>query len=196
MSVTFMVDVRGAISFWLTKESGQLPLCEDPVDCGCGEETGVNVGTDVEPYVVILVSRVGDGCEEIYAVFSLLSRETLVICMEYVLYSFSVHTQLAAQCKFAFPVEAAMRELQDGMFSAMDGCVCGEGNGVCTGCGLVPERGRRFVCQTRYAGHNPLGEQHWWTGVTDAADEESGVAWLRCCRRGRLLSSRTRSCSV
>ena len=65
-------------------------------------------------------------------------------------------------------VSALFSGLHNGMFLSGERCECRVGV-VCSECVGMRVEERLFVFENSFAGLNPSGKQHWWTGITDAA---------------------------
>jgi hypothetical protein len=179
VSVTFAVDAEGAITFWLTKESGRVPYCD-------GQECDGISQAELSPqvlrgYVVVLVAERTAGGDVVYVCFASFSYETLLVVMTSVLYSFSVQSQLSLQGMRVAGVGDVMSALHKGMFSSEQPCLCSAGFGKCMSCATTVAVKHRFIYQMGFSGLYPLGSEHWWRGVSDAAGDVNGVPWLRCC---------------
>jgi hypothetical protein len=181
VSLTFHVSREGRTSFWLTKETA-VPTC-----CGCNCDDPGPVALEAEAavcirsYVALVVEEHGCADCDVYAAFAALSRESLCVITLEVVPGLVAQAEAASEGAQSASAAACMRELQGGMFSSGDLCVCGVGgNGFCQPCRAVAVPERMFVVQRRYSGWYPLGWNHWWTGYTKAASDLDGVEWLRC----------------
>ena len=178
VSVTFEVDLHGAITFWLTKESGLEPChgWEEPPNSAerrvCEEER--------KAYVAVIGWDIVDEAAVADVVFAALGKESLEVVMKAVLYSLSVQRQAVQFGMRCFRTADAFRALDDGMFSSGAECSCALGAGMCKPCEDTGQDECMFVRQVCYEGRYPRGEGHWWTGLTDCAGEVCGVWWLQC----------------
>ena len=180
------MDGEGAITFWLTKESGRVPYCDAD---GCDSVSHAGSAAEVRrAYIVVLVAERTSSGDDVYVVFAPFSYESLVLVVTSVLYSVSVQLQLALQGMRVAGVADSMSALHGGMFSSEQPCLCSVGFGKCIPCESVVTGRHRFVSQAAFAGLHPLGHSHWWRGVSDAAGDIDGIAWLRClCTASREL---------
>lgn len=173
MSVTcYIGEEEGKVSWYLTKESGRVPLRCDGMDfhdwCCMRSD-----GKKVEPRAYLVVH----GGTVNTVAFAELTAEVMdmVECQ--------VGPEIARfrRVRKEEEVLEVFRLLQSRLFSSIRVCECSEDQ-VCEVCNRVP---RRFVCQGVYRGLFPLGEDHWWKGVTDAVGEVSRKTGIRrpwCCR--------------
>jgi hypothetical protein len=72
--------------------------------------------------------------------------------------------------------------LEQGLYSCGPWCGCSGQSGVCGSCAAVVPPQRRFTWRDRYDGVYPLGEQHWFRGVSDAVGTvcNGELPWLFC----------------
>jgi hypothetical protein len=184
VSVTCSVNVAGEATWFLTRESGRIPLlcaefacsseCECQGECvALAMEWGYRSKVLARSYVVLVVT----GGDEKYG-----TKEVAVGQL--------TATNLDSVC-------AALRRGSGGTWGhdlmalfraggcssqAMCRCALGPGAVVCAQCEQVVCSQRAFIAQDRFEGVDPCGQQHWWKGVTDAADEvtPNQMGWLVC----------------
>jgi hypothetical protein len=191
----------GRVSWFLTKESGQVPDCAEPEVCGCLEG---HEGDSVQPtgYVIVKHSAswwwstvqwseviVGQLCRE-----SLLVVERRVVLLLAMLRSSPcvpvgvlASEEIATWVRLAGAVSALF---DSGAFSSGFSCGCVI-TGVCDACRAVCGVRQRFESVFSYEGVFPYGNEHWWSGVTDGVDCVRGsVLWLRCAHSKSVYRGR------
>jgi hypothetical protein len=168
VSVGILLE-RGAVRGWLTRESGQVPArCDKPSCAVCNDNALVEAQELRRPYMVFVVTAPG----AVSARIMIAKLETVSIDV--------VLRRAVAACDSREGVARLGRQLSLGLWSSGLDCGCSLSAGMCEYClrvCTVSER-RRFVCRNRFSGVYPEGGQHWFGGVTDAA-ETAGAAWLR-----------------
>jgi hypothetical protein len=193
----------GDVEWWLTVESGRVPMCVSPTLCGCGgHESAVLSRAQRRGYVLLKVSasfwlRKLQWSE---VIVGKLSAETLRVVRQR-LAVLAAHVRSSPVLEAGDSGEQCLKRhvalagslsswLDGGAFSGSFPCACVLGH-VCTSCRAVPESERRFVEQGCYDGMFPYGDDHWWTGVTDGAGELRGEKpWMMCFheRQGKPVS--------
>jgi hypothetical protein len=165
----------------MTAESGRVPVCRAGKAC---VTYAVRRPSRVarRAYVIVKTARHGRNGQVLWStLLAPLSAESVDIVYRRMAPMFRTAVLQGASSCTGQLVEAVRR----GMFSCGEECECTgwTATGICALCEL---RGRRFVAMDCFSGVYPCGEQHWFTGVTDAAglDVTGGGEWLRCwCTR-------------
>lgn len=146
----------------LTRESGQPPA---ECDLSCQHPWRM---VQKRAYLVL---DGGPICQ-LFALLSLEGVEDLYLrVLPYVLLVRNVNSLPALEVRLFFPPWT---------FSGSADCGCGQ---LCNACSSKNELESRYLLQACYEGLYPLGEDHWWTGVTDAVPFCNGFRrfrWLAC----------------
>jgi hypothetical protein len=183
VSVTCSVDRNGAVCWWLTKESGELPV----IGAGCGEHVGDRREDIRRSYLIIQRESPGGGLWRV--LLSVLSRETVRAAADLLGVEARQLRLLNRSEQEDFVSLAAVKVeggLANGAFSAPRGCVCRAVDivdsgmeGVCALCLQVLPEQRVFMRCNGFGGTWPYGRRHWFKGVTDGASVGDGQSWLR-----------------
>lgn len=179
VSVRCKASDDGDPEWFMCKESGRLPVCEEPGRCGCDE--GLELVCIPQAHVVIRIDCVVRGISHSGVAIGLLSRSGL-IAAERIMESHSALKSVNwTQEELEAKVKRMFMALENGAFSACKGELCTPFS-VCEMCFELPYLRRRFVKQQGYYGVLPRGQQHWFSGVTDACGDvwPSSMPWLRC----------------
>lgn len=178
-SLTCSVTWNGLVEWFLTLESGSLPVCQNRVRCGCDADgAGMRLH---RAYVVLKVATWDESKWRHFIVLAFISRETICIVERIA----KVYDDMLRGSGDWRTVTDATREgfraLDDGAFSLREECRCTFGV-VCRRCSAVSVTRRRFVRVVRYLGVRPLGLRFWFHGVTDAVGMmwPAEKPWLRC----------------
>jgi hypothetical protein len=175
ISLTCFVDAKGAVQWWLTKESGQFPCLGDKAE----EDLTYAEGLEVRcAYLVLKVRQVQGGHYVDFVVFAEMKARAFEVLVDTVLPYLGQVDGCGRRDGAGPGTMSLMGCLDDGMFSHDEGCGCDLLHGVCSLCAAMAERYCRFLWQDRFDGVFPLGSGHWWTGVTDAVGLVEGELWL------------------
>ena len=171
MSVGLRMDRQSVTAvFWLTRESGRVPVCVDATLCGC-----------------CVTKRKPEELRSAY--LAVVEREHClrtrhpdrVSVLTVMAFRATWRSWSRVERKKAL-VEQHVR-LCAGAWAGEPHCTgrwCGEG-GDGTSCMECTVEDSLFA--PKYEGVFPRGEDHWWTGVTDSIDggrEALDTVWLKC----------------
>jgi hypothetical protein len=174
---------NGVMGGWLTRESGQHPVCSDERLCINSAKNGGKRFTPSQVRKAYVVVQAGSTMLEHYrsAVFGELSVENVEIVL-------GCAARVACTKGRDRSDDCCVRQLGVGFRESSSGrCLCDTKGGEHRK-GLVGRQSmemRRFVLVSRYCGPFPNGGVPWFTGVTDVMDARqtlfplSGV-WLAC----------------
>jgi hypothetical protein len=187
------------VSWWLTRESGRVPICVDLSACGCGDESSQDDDV-IAGYVIVKHSArwswTRAACSEVC--IGRLLPETLFVVEHRLVpflravvsdtdYSSGVSASQRVQ-EWTCVASGASSFVGSGAFSHgfLCGCVF---LSKCTRCKQASSERARFVAQDRYLDIFPDGPMHWWRGVTDGVGfVRDGIPWLRCLEEGTRVS--------
>lgn len=183
VSVTCSVDRNGAVCWWSTKESGQLPV----IGAGCAEHVGDRREDIRCSYLIIQRESPDGGAWRV--LLSVLSRETMRVAAE-LLSVESRQLRLLDRSEqedfVSFAAAMVVGGLATGAFSAPCSCACravdvvdSGTEGICALCLQVSPEQRVFMRCDRFSGTWPYGRRHWFKGVTDGASVGDEQSWLR-----------------
>jgi hypothetical protein len=182
LSLTCDVSAEGEVRWFLTKESGRVPVCDKAAECGCdGKELGV---VPVRGYVV-LQSWPSD-CLSSVVRFAALRVETVRRLVERVLpAALAVFARSGSWCGATERVLRAMS--LGGWRAALEKCTCcASRTFVCAVC-EPPDwesEDSEWVTMNIFKRRFPYGREDWFSGVSDAVLEvdRSGQLWLTCAQ--------------
>ena len=183
VSVTCEVD-EGRIRWWLTKESGQVPLsCREGLGCASCVSGRWRAGGPralARSYVIVkVVTRLR------YTAWSNVAIGLLSCCSLERVRSETLPKLVLASRKTRSGVrrrwECFSEQYAHTLFLLRH---AGERPSKCWVCGAGSVGGIPFVLRNCYDGVVPFGVEHWFLGVTDAVGEVSDWQkdWLLCRR--------------
>lgn len=181
VSVTCSMDANG-FRWWVTRESGTVGTpCS--ADAGCWYCSGTHGRRFVrrQSYMVIQMGIESGGARWNEVVLAELSCKAVEACF------LNIVPKYASICSGSDSAQQAMgmaSQLNMGMFSRPESCVCSWTEGVCGHCRAATPSQRAFVAVDAFLGLFPYGEEHWLSCVTDGS--ESG---LHCRPCGGLLNN-------
>jgi hypothetical protein len=187
ISLAYEALVDGAKHWWITRESGEGPLCwwqPDSEGSPCGDDA---LPRQPRACMVIKVALSADEAVvtqhwKLVAI-SKLDSDSLFITMRHIMPWLRGLSSAKDGCtKRGVTAQEFFSRLDAGMFSYTTGCAC-TGVAVCYACSRVNINSRRFLVQDRYQGAYPRGRGHWFSGATDAVRDiaHGQLMWLSCC---------------
>jgi hypothetical protein len=177
VSLTCYLEQGARVCWWLTRESGRIPPCED---AGCTRSrTHLAPEALRQAYLVLIVRCPGRHAwtEPTRRIaFARLDTAALHFVGRRIVPS--VCTSSMGDREYA--VGWMFRSFRYGLFSGLASCGCGVHRGICSHCrGAVQVR---FVWENGFSRVLPYGNGHWYHGVTDGVDDTTDAdAWLQCC---------------
>jgi hypothetical protein len=178
VSVTCCTDFSGTRKWFLTRESGQVPVCKHPGRCGC-DRTELSAAELRKAYMVMCCP---DGDHWYSNIVAELSKESISCVADRLCPAVS---------------EAGWRTSKDQAFLSLlregtrsrTGCIgCVASRGVCGVCASAVETGVGFVVADGFAGVVPFPAAPWFLGVSDARSMEcvgSKGEWNSCVWEAR-----------
>ncbi|KAF2623332.1 hypothetical protein BU25DRAFT_177440 [Macroventuria anomochaeta] len=175
------VVARGSQAGWfLTRESGELPVCYDAKGCGCDQRRYTS--NQLRRSYLVLKVGVLQGREwRDHVAVALLSEEAVCVAEAVARSCCQIVGGGGDAAQLASAMSGAFRALDDGAFSSGGGYSC-RLDFLCKPCSEVPRKRRQFIWLVRFIGVRPWGEKHWFGGVTLAVGDvcPAKEPWLRC----------------
>jgi hypothetical protein len=200
VSVTVAVSGSGT-TWWLTRESGRTPMeCGDASGMCCSRTKRDSARQQTCALMVIKVVAEDQQGFDSVALLAPLCNGVMVAAKKRVVPVLQgslwcrwkpelrfrlMETYRAGSGKLHDAHAECVDSIAHGMFSCGAECTCEVLSTLCAGCSAVSST-EWFVKQESYCGLYPQGEDHWWSGVTDAVGQtEAGGAcsppmWLSC----------------
>ena len=178
VSLSWCADARGGWEWQVVKERGAIPQSCGVEGCRACGFSGWEQGELRRAYTVV---KVHGACGRHAVAIGLLSRQTVGV----------VGGRLGAELLSLYRVGGAdfgagrarlFGLLNAGLYSLQEGCMCSVRSGVCATCATVEPKRRGWAWRDCFDGAFPLGGNHWFTGVTEAAGcvGAAGLPWLMC----------------
>jgi hypothetical protein len=176
LSISFHILPYGEARWWLTRESGRCPLCRRTFCSRCAKNEKLH---DMrQSYLVIVADHPGEPVWTEPArrvAFAQLNADALSIAacrIAPAILGLDAKQRLRA-------LQRLFRAFAKGIFSTSITCVCNIQVGACSSCSSGGQA--RFLWENGYSRVLPFGKAHWYSGVSDAVDnEESNNRWLQC----------------
>jgi hypothetical protein len=179
VSICCSVVAEPSTGWWLTVESGRVPVCDDPAVCGCdGMEP--SAGERRRAYMVV---NGGCACGQWNEVaFAPLCKESLGVVRKKV---------LPAMCRVRCAPRGAVCNALKPLFLWMARGKTGRPVPRSTSTGAAGEgsgaakqiTGGTFYWCNAYMGTFPRGTGDWFAGVSDAVGAVRGAEWSQCMLR-------------
>ena len=193
VSVTCEIDTRGRVQWWLTRESGRVPRCEDTVRCPrCSSRAGREVIAPKAYLVVKCWPHLGQRSVSRFAPFQrekvvFLARRILPLALEgFTDFPEGSRGSHAQGVQAWGAADRVFRSMALGGFNSAPGsCRCCVGKTlVCRACEPPnwDSDDTGWVMKKGFSGVFPFGMDDPFSGVTDAVGDTTpeGRAWLRC----------------
>jgi hypothetical protein len=184
--VTVTCDMKeNGVVLWLTRETGMIPeecaefRCWAECECegNCSDMAMEDRGESLcRSYVAVVVAYPGSRWGRKQVFLAALSAASVNVVWDALTVKVRPSSGLG-QCLAG----CLQRGILQASFAGGAECICGVGGVTHTSrvCSAVCDM---FVVQNRFEGTFPLGEEHWWGGVTAALDGVLGpyCGWLVC----------------
>jgi hypothetical protein len=184
VSLACRVRRGGAVSWWLTRESGEAPPCVMGTQCECSLVADAATLCRMDVRGAYLVVNGGCSCGDWEEVaFSVLSTDRFDITQRKII-PFLRDGGGAGQDDCCGVVRDIFYRIGNGGFGGTWlSCRC-DVQTVCQLCTETKKRETKFVWCNRYIGVFPRGDNFWFTGVSDAVGCVRGIVWKQCAFLG------------